>query len=78
MDEVQARLRSLSDDYQQLQQDLQKRVSSRQKLEAQKQENVGVQKEFEGLGDDETIYKLHGQRPTRLHWRRDRETGERS
>ncbi|RCI12840.1 hypothetical protein L249_0165 [Ophiocordyceps polyrhachis-furcata BCC 54312] len=60
MAETQARLQSLSDEYQQLQQDLQKRVSSRQKLEAQKQENLGVKKEFEELGEGETIYKLVG------------------
>ncbi|PHH79933.1 hypothetical protein CDD80_3385 [Ophiocordyceps camponoti-rufipedis] len=60
MEEAQARLQSLSDEYQQLQQDLQKHVSSRQKLEAQKQENLGVQKEFEALEEGETIYKLVG------------------
>ncbi|UNI17836.1 Prefoldin subunit 6 [Purpureocillium takamizusanense] len=60
MAEVQARLQSLSEDYQKLQQELQDTVASRQKLEGQKQENVGVQKEFDNLGDDETIYKLVG------------------
>lgn len=35
-------------------------VSARQKLESQQQENVGVQKEFNGLADDATIYKLVG------------------
>ncbi|KAJ6441255.1 prefoldin subunit protein [Purpureocillium lavendulum] len=60
MAEVQARLQSLSEDYQKLQQELQETVASRQKLEGQKQENVGVQKEFDGLGDGETIYKLVG------------------
>ena len=57
-------------------QDLQNTVSSRQKLEGQLQENLGVQKviaayelqcicflqtqEFGNLGEDETIYKLVG------------------
>ncbi|KJZ77641.1 hypothetical protein HIM_02818 [Hirsutella minnesotensis 3608] len=59
MAEVQARLQSLSEDYQKLQQDLQNHVASRQKLEGQRQENLGVQKEFDKLGD-ETIYKLVG------------------
>ncbi|POR31609.1 Prefoldin subunit 6 [Tolypocladium paradoxum] len=60
MADVQAHLQSLSEDYQKLQQDLQSTVESRQKLEGQKQENLGVQKEFDTLGDEETIYKLVG------------------
>jgi len=40
--------------------DLQTAVQARQKLEAQKQENLGVQKEFGKLKDDETVYKLIG------------------
>lgn len=35
-------------------------VTSRQKLEAQKQENSGVKSEFGKLKDDEAIYKLVG------------------
>lgn len=35
-------------------------VSSRQKLEAQRQENSGVKSEFGKLKDDEAIYKLVG------------------
>lgn len=35
-------------------------VSSRQKLEAQRQENNGVKSEFGKLKDDEAIYKLVG------------------
>jgi prefoldin beta subunit len=35
-------------------------VSSRQKLEAQKQENSGVKSEFGKLKDGEVIYKLIG------------------
>ncbi|KAK0712784.1 Prefoldin, partial [Lasiosphaeria miniovina] len=60
MAEVQARLQSLSEDFTKLQKDLQESVLSRQKLEAQKQENLGVQREFVKLKDDETIYKLIG------------------
>ncbi|KND89370.1 Prefoldin subunit 6 [Tolypocladium ophioglossoides CBS 100239] len=60
MADIQAHLQSLSEDYQKLQQDLQSTVESRQKLEGQRQENLGVQKEFDTLGDTETIYKLVG------------------
>ncbi|KAI0890994.1 Prefoldin beta-like protein [Annulohypoxylon moriforme] len=60
MAEVQARLQSLSEDYTKLQQELQTAVQSQQKLEAQKQENSNVQKEFERLKDGENIYKLVG------------------
>ncbi|KAI1344380.1 Prefoldin beta-like protein [Xylariaceae sp. FL0016] len=60
MAEIQAKLQSLSEDFQKLQQDLQAAVQSRQKLEAQKQENLGVQKEFERLKEGESIYKLVG------------------
>jgi len=60
MADVQAKLQALSEEYTKLQQDLQDTVQSRQKLEAQKQENLGVQKEFSDLKDEETIYKLIG------------------
>lgn len=40
--------------------ELQAAIQSRQKLDAQKHENVGVQKEFEKLKSDEVIYKLVG------------------
>lgn len=40
--------------------ELQTAIASRQKLEAQKQENLGVKKEFDKLKDEETIYKLVG------------------
>lgn len=40
--------------------ELQTTISSRQKLEAQKTENLGVQGEFEKLKDGEEIYKLVG------------------
>lgn len=60
MAELQAKAQSLSDEFTKLQQDLQTAVQARQKLEAQKQENLGVQTEFGKLKDDETIYKLIG------------------
>ncbi|GAB1317824.1 Prefoldin subunit 6 [Madurella fahalii] len=60
MDKVQAKLQGLSEEFTKLQQDLQEAVQSRQKLEAQKQENLGVQKEFGKLKEGETIYKLIG------------------
>ncbi|KAK8054902.1 hypothetical protein PG993_000129 [Apiospora rasikravindrae] len=60
MAEVQAKLQALSEDYQKLQQELQVAVQSRQKLQAQRTENVGVQKEFDRLKEGESIYKLVG------------------
>ncbi|KAG5965288.1 hypothetical protein E4U13_002257 [Claviceps humidiphila] len=60
MADVQAKLQALSEDYQKLQQELQDSVNSRQKLQSQQQENAGVFREFEKLGEDETIYKLMG------------------
>ncbi|KAK8043827.1 Prefoldin subunit 6 [Apiospora phragmitis] len=60
MAEVQAKLQALSEDYQKLQQELQAAVQSRQKLQAQRTENVGVQKEFDLLKEGESIYKLVG------------------
>ena len=44
MAEAQAKLQSLSEEYQKLQQELQDAIQSRQKLEAQKSENEGVKK----------------------------------
>lgn len=44
MAEIQAKLQALSEDYQKLQDELQTAVQSRQKLEAQRQENLGVRK----------------------------------
>ncbi|EXF73255.1 hypothetical protein COL5a_011910 [Colletotrichum fioriniae] len=60
MAEVQAKLQKLSEEYQALQQELQTTVQSRQKLEAQRQENLGVKEEFDKLKDGEQIYKLVG------------------
>ncbi|KAA6409084.1 MAG: prefoldin subunit 6 [Lasallia pustulata] len=60
MAEEQKHLQDLSDDYQKLQGELQFNVEARQKLEAQQQENQGVQKEFAKLAEDANIYKLVG------------------
>ncbi|GAO19212.1 uncharacterized protein UV8b_05150 [Ustilaginoidea virens] len=60
MADTRAKLQALSEEYQKLQQDLQDIVDSRQKLQSQQQENAGVYKEFQNLGEDETIYKLMG------------------
>ncbi|KAH8773712.1 Prefoldin [Diaporthe sp. PMI_573] len=58
--EAQAKLQALSEEFTKLQTELQTVVSSRQKLEAQKQENSGVKSEFGKLKDGEAIYKLVG------------------
>ncbi|KAI8168252.1 Prefoldin subunit 6 [Colletotrichum sp. SAR 10_70] len=60
MAEVQAKLQKLSEEYTALQNELQTTVQARQKLEAQKQENLGVKEEFDNLKDGEQIYKLVG------------------
>ncbi|TQV92964.1 hypothetical protein V2A60_003716 [Cordyceps javanica] len=62
MAQVRAQLQTLSEEYQKLQQGeyLQASVDSRQKLDGQRQENLSVQKEFETLAEDETIYKVSG------------------
>ncbi|RYP72609.1 hypothetical protein DL771_004104 [Monosporascus sp. 5C6A] len=60
MADIQAKLQALSEEYQKLQQEVQAAVQSRQKLEAQRQENLGVQKEFKRMKDGENIYKLVG------------------
>ncbi|KAF2224460.1 Prefoldin [Elsinoe ampelina] len=58
--EQQQKLQGLSDQYQDLQAELQGIVAARQKLESQQQENKSVQREFEKLSDDANIYKLVG------------------
>ncbi|TVY57586.1 Prefoldin subunit 6 [Lachnellula cervina] len=60
MAEVQQRLQGLTTGYQNIQQELQTHVNSRQKLESQQQENKAVQKEFSGLKDEANIYKMVG------------------
>ncbi len=76
MVETQQQLQSVTDDYQKLQLgtlsrpstgyplkrrlELQSIVAARQKLESQQQENINVQKEFDGLAEDTNIFKLVG------------------
>ncbi|KAI9886626.1 MAG: hypothetical protein M1823_001540 [Watsoniomyces obsoletus] len=60
MSDSQETLRRLGEDFQKLQEDLRDSIAARQKLESQRQENQGVQKEFAGLKDDANIYKLVG------------------
>ncbi|KAJ5103736.1 prefoldin subunit 6 [Penicillium argentinense] len=58
--DAQKQLQALSDEFQQLQTDLEGLVDARQKLESQQQENQGVQSEFAQLDDESNIYKLVG------------------
>ncbi|EPS30010.1 Prefoldin subunit 6 [Penicillium oxalicum] len=58
--DAQKKLQALSDEFQQLQTDLESLVDARQKLESQQQENQGVQSEFAQLDDESNIYKLVG------------------
>ncbi|KAF7505523.1 hypothetical protein GJ744_000685 [Endocarpon pusillum] len=60
MAENQQKLQNLSNEYQQLQDDLQTTIAARQKLESQQEENRAVQKEFKTLSNDSNIYKLVG------------------
>jgi len=50
----------LSEEYQNLQTELQTIVAARQKLESQQQENKGVKKQFDTLKEEANIYKLVG------------------
>ncbi|KAJ5239589.1 prefoldin subunit 6 [Penicillium chermesinum] len=58
--DAQKQLQALSDDFQQLQTELEGLVDARQKLESQQQESQGVQNEFAQLDDESNIYKLVG------------------
>ncbi|KAJ5156033.1 prefoldin subunit 6 [Penicillium capsulatum] len=58
--DAQKQLQTLSEQFQQLQTDLEGLVDARQKLESQQQENQGVQSEFAQLDDESNIYKLVG------------------
>ncbi|KAJ5693021.1 prefoldin subunit 6 [Penicillium macrosclerotiorum] len=58
--DAQKQLQALSDEYQQMQTELEGLVEARQKLESQQQENQGVQSEFAELDDESNIYKLVG------------------
>ncbi|RYP08582.1 hypothetical protein DL764_001817 [Monosporascus ibericus] len=64
MADIQAKLQALSEEYQKLQQEVQAAVQSRQKLEAQRQENLALntdkEQEFKRMKDGENIYKLVG------------------
>ncbi|EJT82533.1 hypothetical protein GGTG_02506 [Gaeumannomyces tritici R3-111a-1] len=60
MSDIQARMQALSEEYKKIQTELDTSIQARQKLEAQLQENKGVEKEFGKLKDDEAIYKLSG------------------
>ncbi|KAB8070258.1 putative prefoldin subunit 6 [Aspergillus leporis] len=60
MADVQKQMQALSDEFQQLQTELDGLVEARQKLESQQQENEGVRKEFHSLDDEANIYKLIG------------------
>ncbi|KAF1984041.1 Prefoldin beta-like protein [Aulographum hederae CBS 113979] len=60
MADVQKQLQALSEDYQNLQKELDTTVSASEKLDSQKTENLSVQKEFKTLAEDANIYKLVG------------------
>ncbi|KAE8351027.1 Prefoldin [Aspergillus coremiiformis] len=60
MADMQTQMQALSEEFQKLQTELDGLIEARQKLESQQQENQGVQKEFNSLGDDANIYKLIG------------------
>ncbi|KAL4659965.1 hypothetical protein GN956_G235 [Arapaima gigas] len=57
---IQKKLQSELEKYQQLQKDVNKSMSARQKLEAQLTENNIVKEELDLLGADNTVYKLVG------------------
>ncbi|KAJ5751622.1 Prefoldin subunit 6 [Penicillium odoratum] len=58
--DAQKQLQALSDEFQQMQTDLEVLVDARQKLESQQQENQGVQSEFAQLDDESNIFKMVG------------------
>ncbi|EED20248.1 prefoldin subunit 6, putative [Talaromyces stipitatus ATCC 10500] len=60
MEAAQKALQALSEEYQNLQAELESIILARQKLESQQQENQAVQQEFASLDDDSKIYKLVG------------------
>ncbi|EEA20721.1 hypothetical protein EYB25_008209 [Talaromyces marneffei] len=60
MEQAQKALQTLSEEYQNLQAELETIILARQKLESQQQENQAVQQEFASLDDDSNIYKLVG------------------
>ncbi|KAF7796064.1 hypothetical protein EIP86_007235 [Pleurotus ostreatoroseus] len=58
--QLQARLQTLSNEYQKLQADLAVAVEARQRLDAQLGENELVKKEFQQLTPENTVYKMVG------------------
>ncbi|KAJ6020656.1 Prefoldin subunit 6 [Penicillium herquei] len=58
--DAQKKYQALTDEFQQLQTELEGLVDARQKLESQQQENQGVKSEFTQLDDDSNIYKMVG------------------
>ncbi|KAL4796885.1 Prefoldin [Aspergillus filifer] len=60
MADPQKQMQALSDEFQNLQTELDGLIDARQKLESQQQENKSVQTEFTSLDDDANIYKLIG------------------
>ncbi|KAF7707360.1 prefoldin subunit 6-like [Silurus meridionalis] len=59
-DAIQKKLQSELEKYQQIQKDISKSMSARQKLEAQLTENNIVKEEFDLLDNQNTVYKLIG------------------
>ncbi|KAF8601163.1 Prefoldin [Ceratobasidium sp. AG-I] len=57
---MEARLQAASNEYQKLQNDVQTAVESRQRLDAQLNENEAVKREFATLKSHNTIFKLIG------------------
>ncbi|KAG5359020.1 Prefoldin subunit 6 [Yarrowia sp. C11] len=58
--EDQKKFEKLSGEFEVVQQAMQKHIESRQKLEAQLQENLIVEDEFKSVKDDAKVYKLTG------------------
>ncbi|KAG5356089.1 Prefoldin subunit 6 [Yarrowia sp. B02] len=58
--EDQKKFEQLSGEFEVVQQSMQKLIESRQKLEAQLQENLIVEDEFKTVKDDAKVYKLTG------------------
>ncbi|AOW04178.1 Prefoldin [Yarrowia lipolytica] len=58
--EDQKKFEQLSGEFEVVQQSMQKHIESRQKLEAQLQENLIVEDEFKSVKDNAKVYKLTG------------------
>ncbi|KAG4096238.1 Prefoldin [Neocallimastix lanati (nom. inval.)] len=57
---LEEQLEKVVKEYQEIQRDFSKSVTSRQQLESQKQENESIQQEFKELKEDAVIYKMIG------------------